>query len=125
MGATTVQRCMRRCDNWIEHWPDGPIGNTRSCADIYEEQHTGLRVSHAEIQGCSHTGRWACGVAPWREPYEVIGSRTVLGEAPGENTYGYLPRGACNAHGHPHRNLLYRKTRSMLMTQDQLEAKSD
>src|SRR5260370_1094607 len=71
MGVITVQRCMRRCDNWIEHWPDGPIGNTRSCADIYAEQHTGLRVSHAEIQGCLHTGRWACGVAPWREPDEL------------------------------------------------------
>src|SRR5258708_38049100 len=91
MGATTVQRCMRRCDNWIEHWPDGPIGNTRSCADIYEEQHTGLRVSHAEIQGCSHTGRWACGVAPWREPYELRGSRTVLRGARGETPWGYSP----------------------------------
>src|SRR6266550_9041513 len=91
MGVTTVQRCTRRCDNWIEHWPDGPIGNTRSCADIYEEQHTGLRVSHAEIQGCSHTGRWACGVAPWREPYELRGSRTVLREPRGETPWGYSP----------------------------------
>src|ERR1700739_3257060 len=69
-----------RCDNWIEHWPDGPIGNTRSCADISGERHTGLRGSHAEIRDCLHTGRWACGVAPWREPYELRGSRTVLRE---------------------------------------------
>src|SRR5258708_32257794 len=99
MGATTVQRCMRRCDNWIEHWPDGPIGNTRSCADIYEEQHTGLRVSHAEIQGCSHTGRWACGVAPWREPYELRGSRTGLRGPRGENPWGYSP-----CHNEPENN---------------------
>src|SRR6266403_3630940 len=94
MGVTTVPRCTRRCDNWIEHWPDGPIGNTRSCADIYAEQHTGLRASHAEIQGCLHTGRWACGVAPWREPYELRGSRTVLREPQGETPWGYSPRRA-------------------------------
>src|SRR5258707_12283072 len=125
MGATTVQRCMRRCDNWIEHWPDGPIGNTRSCAEIYEEQHTGLRVSHAEIQGCSHTGRWACGVAPWREPYELRGSRTVLREPRGETPWGYSPRGACTPHGHPHPNLHYRKARSLVRTQDQSKENSD
>src|SRR5215469_13581567 len=84
MGVTTVQRYTRRCDNWIEHWPDGPTGNTRSCADIYAERHTGLRESRAEIQDCLHTGRWAFGVAPWGEPYEPRGSRTVLREPRGE-----------------------------------------
>src|ERR1700750_3095072 len=114
MGVTTVQRCMGRCDNWIELWPDGPIGNTRSCADIYGERHTGLRVSHAEIQGCLRTGRWACGVAPLREPYELRGSCRVLREPWGETPRGYSPRGAGTTCGHPHRKLHHSEARKLV-----------
>jgi hypothetical protein len=38
------------------------------------------------------TGKWVCGMAPWREPYELRGSRTVLREPWGETPWGYSPR---------------------------------
>src|ERR1019366_564080 len=46
------------------------------------------------IRSCGRTGRWACGVAPWREPYELRGSSTVLREPRGEIPRGYSPNAA-------------------------------
>ena len=39
-----VRRSIRRCDTWIESWPGGPTGNTRSCVGICAGRHTGLRA---------------------------------------------------------------------------------
>src|SRR5712692_9445543 len=93
MGGIIARRYIRICVNWTGHWPNGRIGSTKSCADIYGGRHTGLRVFHVVIRSCSLTGRWACGVAPWREPYELRGSSTVLREPRGEIPRGYLPPG--------------------------------
>src|SRR5437764_94222 len=41
MGATIPLHSTRRCANWIVTWLYGPSGNTRSCAAIYAERHTG------------------------------------------------------------------------------------
>src|SRR5579863_6339159 len=93
MDAFTGRRSIRRCVNWIDHWPAGPSGNTRSCEDICAGQHTGSRASRDAIQSCGRTGRWASGVAPWREPYELRGSSTVLRGARGEIPRAHSPRG--------------------------------
>ena len=70
---------------------NGRIGNTKSCAVVCGGRHIGLRVFHVVIRRCSLTGRWAYGVAPWREPHELRGSSTVLREARGEIPRGYSP----------------------------------
>src|ERR1017187_1957771 len=44
------------------------------CAGIYGGRHIRLRAFHGVIRSCSLTGRWACGLAPWREPYGLRGS---------------------------------------------------
>lgn len=85
-------RSIRRCGNWIDHWPAGPIGNTRSCAGICAGRHIGSRGYRDAIRRCGRTGRWACGVAPWREPYERRRSRTVLRGARGEIPRAYSPQ---------------------------------
>src|SRR5208283_6076869 len=97
--ALTGRRSIRRCGNWIDRWPAGLIGNTRSCAGICAGQPTGSRVSRDAIRSCGRTGRWACGVAPWREPYELRGSSTVLREARGEIPRAYSPGGGVSAPG--------------------------
>src|ERR1019366_10495603 len=51
------------------------------------------RVFRVVIRSCSRPGRWACGVVPWREPYERRGSSTVLREPRGEIPRGYSPGG--------------------------------
>ena len=79
----TGRRSIRRCVNWIAHWPDGPSESTRSFVVICEGRPIGSRVSRDAIRSCGRTGRWACGVAPWREPYELRGSSTVLREPRG------------------------------------------
>ena len=82
-GGFITRRFILLCVSWIGRWPDGPIGSTRSCEAISAERGTGWRGFRAGIQVYSHTGRWACGVVPWLEPYELRGSRTVLGERRG------------------------------------------
>jgi len=62
--AFTGRRSIRRCGNWIDHWPDGPNGNTRSCAGICAGQHIGSRVSRDVIRRCGRTGRWESGAVP-------------------------------------------------------------
>ncbi len=89
--AFTGRRSIRRCGNWIDRWPAGPIGNTRSCAGICAGRLTGSRVSRDAIRSCGRTGRWVCGVAPWREPCERRRSSTVLREPRGEIPRGYSP----------------------------------
>ena len=54
----------RRCVNWIEIWPFGPRGNTRSCDPIFAERHTGSPASRVALRTCLHTGKWESGVAP-------------------------------------------------------------
>src|SRR6266446_7348772 len=93
MDGFIARRFIRRCVNWIAPWPDGPSENTRSFVVICEGRHIGSRVSRDAIRSCGRTGRWACGVAPWREPYELRGSRTVLREARGEIPRAYSPGG--------------------------------
>src|SRR5882724_7212069 len=90
-GGITARRYIRTCVNWTVHWPIGPIGSTRSCAVIYGGRHIGLRAFRVVIRRCSLTGRWACGAVPWREPYELRGSSTVLREPRGEIPWGYSP----------------------------------
>ena len=80
------------CVNWTARWPIGRIENTKSCAVIYGGRRIGSRAFHGAIRNCSPTGRWACGVVPWREPYELRGSSTVLREPRGEIPRGYSPR---------------------------------
>ena len=60
---TIARRSIRPCANSTGTWLFGPSGNTRGCATICEERHTGSRASHAALQRCSPTGRWVCGVA--------------------------------------------------------------
>ena len=93
-GGIIARRCIRQCANWIGRWPAGPIGNTRSCAAICAGRCTGLRAFPGVTQDCLRTGRWAYGVAPWREPYERRRSRTVLRERRGETPRRYSPRGS-------------------------------
>ncbi len=83
-GRYYRSRSIRRCGNWIDRWPAGPIGNTRSCAGICAGRRIGSRVSRDAIRSCGRTGRWVCGGVPWREPYELRGSSTVLRELGGE-----------------------------------------
>ncbi len=64
--------------NWTEHWPDGLIGSTKCCADICVGRLIGWGVYRNAIRSYRRTGRWVCGEAPWREAYELRGSRTVL-----------------------------------------------
>ena len=90
-GGTIARRYIRTC-NWTVRWPVGPIENTKSCAVIYGGRGTGLRGFRVVIRGCSLTGRWAYGVAPEWEPYELRGSSTVLREPVGEIPAGYSPR---------------------------------
>src|SRR5215813_14392554 len=91
MGDFTARRCIRRCDDWIDRWPAGPSGNTRSCEVICAGRPIGSRVSRDATRSCGRTGRWASGGAPWREPYELRGSSTVLREARGEIPRAYSP----------------------------------
>ena len=91
-GGIIARRCIRQCANWIGRWPAGPIGNTRSCAAICAGRCTGLRAFPGVTQDCLRTGRWAYGVAPWREPYERRRSRTVLRERRGETPRRYSPQ---------------------------------
>ena len=51
----------RELDRDLALWPSG---NTKSCAAITGEQHTGSRASLAALRRCLPTGRWGCGVAP-------------------------------------------------------------
>src|ERR1035438_5701041 len=81
------------CVNWTARWPIGRTGNTRSCAVICAGQRIGLRAFRGGIRSCLRTGIWASGAAPWREPYELRGSSTVLREARGEIPRAYSPRG--------------------------------
>src|ERR1039458_8801155 len=99
-GGIIARRCIPICVNWTARWPIGRIGNTKSCAVIYGGRHIGLRAFPGVIRSCSLTGRWACGVAPWREPYELRGSSTVLREPRGEIPRGYSPCGASETDGH-------------------------
>src|SRR5207248_9932217 len=69
----------------------GPIESTKSCVDICGGRDTGSHASRVVIPLCSLTGRWVCGVAPWREPYELRGSCTVLRERRGEIPRRYSP----------------------------------
>src|SRR6516162_10840025 len=80
-GDTIARHSIRRCEHWIEILPFGLSGNTRSCATICAERHTGSPASRGVIQNCLLTGTWGWGVAPWWELYESRGSRTVLREA--------------------------------------------
>ena len=79
-GDTIARHSIRRCAHWIEILPFGLSVNTRSCATICVERHTGAPASHGVIPNCLLTGIWGCGVAPWWELYESRGSRTVLRE---------------------------------------------
>ena len=90
-GGIIARRCIRSCVNWTVHWPAGPIGNTRSCVAICAGQRTGSHGFPGGIQGCLPTGRWACGGAPQREPYERRRSRTVLRGRGGETPPRYSP----------------------------------
>jgi hypothetical protein len=90
-GGIIARRCIPICVNWTARWPIGRIGNTKSCAAIYGGQRIGLRGFHGAIPNCLLTGRWARGVVPWREPYELRGSSTVLREPRGEIPRGYSP----------------------------------
>jgi hypothetical protein len=83
----------RRCVSWIGPWPAGLIGNTKSCAVICAGRRTGSRGFPVATRSCGRTGRYACGVAQWREPYELRGSSTVLREPRGE-----IPRGYSSQH---------------------------
>ena len=56
-GGFTGRRSIRRCVNWIDRWPAGPIGNTRSCAGICAGRRIGLRASRDVIRSCGRTGR--------------------------------------------------------------------
>jgi hypothetical protein len=62
----------------IAHWPAGLIESTKSCVVIFGGQHTGSHAFRDVIRSCLLIGRWVRGVAPWREPYELRGSRTVV-----------------------------------------------
>jgi hypothetical protein len=53
VGAIIPRRSTRRCDNWIANWPFGPNGNTRSCAVIYAERHTGSHGFLGALRKCS------------------------------------------------------------------------
>jgi hypothetical protein len=90
-GGIIARRYIPICVNWTARWPIGRTGNTKSCGDIYGGRHIGSRAFRVVIRSCSLTGRWACGVAPWREPYELRGSSTVLREPRGEIPRGYSP----------------------------------
>src|ERR1039458_5272120 len=98
-GGIIARRCIPICVNWTARWPIGRIGNTKSCAVIYGGRHIGLRAFPDAIRSCSLTGRWVCGVVPWREPYELRGSSTVLREPRGEIPRGYSPCGAGETDG--------------------------
>src|ERR1039458_2808732 len=91
-GGIIARPCTLTCVNWTARWPIGRTGNTRSCAVICAGQRIGLRAFRGGIRSCLRTGRWASGVAPWREPYELRGSSTVLREPRGEIPRGYSPR---------------------------------
>src|ERR1035437_1868055 len=99
-GGIIARRCIPICVNWTARWPIGRIGNTKSYAVIYGGRHIGLRAYPGVIRSCSLTGRWARGVVPWREPYELRGSSTVLREPRGEIPWGYSPCGAGETDGH-------------------------
>ena len=90
-GGIIARRYIRTCVNWTVRWPIGRIGNTKSYAVIYGGRHIGLCVFRVVIQSCLLIGRWAWGVVPWREPYELRGSSTVLREPVGETPAGYSP----------------------------------
>jgi hypothetical protein len=79
-GGIIARRCIPICVSWTVRWPIGHIGSTKSCAVICDGRRIGLRAFRGAIRSCSRTGRWAGGVAPWREPYELRGSSTVLRE---------------------------------------------
>ena len=68
---------MRQLDRSLAHWADRKY---KKLAGIYGGRNIGLRVFRVVIRNCSLTGKWACGVVPWREPYELRGSSTVLRE---------------------------------------------
>src|SRR5215813_13173837 len=91
MGDFTARRCIRRCDDWIDRWPAGPSGNTRSCEVICAGRPIGSRVSRDATRSCGRPGRWVSGGATWREPYELIGSSTVLRDARVEIPRAYSP----------------------------------
>jgi len=90
-GGMIARRCIRSCVNWTVHWPAGPIGKTRSCVAISAGRRTGSHGCPGVLQGCVPTGRWACGVAPRREPYARRRSRTVLRGRGGETPPRYSP----------------------------------
>src|SRR5258708_8919174 len=73
-------------------WSFGPSVNTRRCDAITDGRQAGSRAFRDALRSCSLTGRWGCGVAPWRELYELRGSCTVLREPRGETPRGYSPQ---------------------------------
>ena len=91
-GAFTGRRSIRRCGNWIDHWPAGLIGTTRSCAGICVGGRMGLRGSRDAIRSCGRTGKWVGGVAPGWEPCERRRSSRVRREPWGAIPRGYSPR---------------------------------
>ena len=64
----------------------GPVGRSEiqeAARTFAQGDLTGSRVSRDAIRSCGRTGRWVCGVVPWREPCERRRSSTVLRERPG------------------------------------------
>src|SRR5258708_37480654 len=73
-------------------WSFGPSVNTRRCDAITDGRQAGSRAFRDALRSCSLTGRWGCGVAPWRGRVELRGSWTVLREPRGETPPGYSPQ---------------------------------
>jgi hypothetical protein len=80
---------MRQLDRSLARWAERKYKKLRG----HLRRHIGSRVSRDAIRSCGRTSRWECGVAPWREPYELRGSRTVRREARGEIPRAYSPCG--------------------------------
>jgi hypothetical protein len=80
---------MRQLDRSLARWA---VSEVQEAARAFA-QGDALGRAHFDdaIRSCGRTGRWACGVAPWREPYELRGSSTVLREPRGEIPRGYSP----------------------------------
>ena len=81
---------MRQLDRSLARWADRKYKKLRG--HLRRATHWVARISRDAIRSCGRTGRWACGVVPWREPYERRRSSTVLREPRGEIPRGYSPR---------------------------------
>jgi hypothetical protein len=79
---------MRQLDRSLARWAARKYKKLRG--HLRRATHWVARISRRDPK-LWRTGRWVCGKAPWREPYELRGSSTVLREPRGETPRGYSP----------------------------------